>query len=398
MSAPDAGYDGGTSDDGSRVAAYSTWLNFVLVVVKGLLALITGSAALFTEALHSLTDVLAGLSVWLGIRISRVKTPTFPWGLYKVENMAALVSAVFVFLVAYEVVKDVFASEAREISNIGVSVPVLVLMVVPVYIFTRYERRRARELNSPSLEADARHWLSDIASVGVVAAGLLGTYITPYADKAAAVVATAFVVRSGYSILKDSMKSLLDASVDAATLSRIRRTVEGFREVDETVSLNARNSGRFIFVHAVLRLSVRRLSEAHGVADSIERAVREEVPFIERVVIHYEPVKKEVSRCAAPLADRKGRISEHFGSAPFIAVWERRLSDGEVLKRKVIENPFRGEEKARGIKLAELLVESGVDTLYVKEDFSSKGPRFVLSDAEVEVTTTDKSNVDELTR
>lgn len=386
----------GPLDGGGRVAAWSTLLNLALVLVKGVLAAATGSAALLAESLHSLTDVLAGLTVWVGIRISRVRSPAFPWGLYKVENVAALVSAVFVFLVAYEVVKDVFTGEVRAISNIGISVPVLVLMTVPVYLFTRYERRRARELNSPSLEADAVHWLSDIASVGVVAAGLLGSYFTPYADKAAAVVAVAFVARSGHFILRDSMKSLLDASVDPATLARIRKTVEGFREVDEIVSLNARNSGRFIFAHAVLRLSVKRLSEAHGVADSIERAVKKEVPFIERVVIHYEPVKKEFAMCAAPLADREGRISEHFGGAPLLAFWKKRLSDGSVLEKEIVENPFRGEKKAKGIKLARLLVERGVDTLYVREDFGGKGPEFVLSDAEVEVVNTDALRLDEL--
>ena len=205
------------------------------------------------------------------------------------------------------------------------------------------------------------------------------------------------VVRAGYGILKDSMKSLLDASVDRETLDRIRDVIDGFPQVIEIIDLNARNSGRFIFVHADLSLSVRKLKEAHEVADGIEREIRGSVPFVERVVIHYEPERKEYRRYAVPIKNREGEISEHFGSAPFVALWDKRSSDGAVIAQEVLENPFLKMEKGKGIKLAELLVEKGVDVLYTKEDFKGKGPEHVFSDAEVEVRKTDLITLTEVT-
>ncbi|MEJ2685531.1 MAG: NifB/NifX family molybdenum-iron cluster-binding protein, partial [Candidatus Sulfobium sp.] len=63
---------------------------------------------------------------------------------------------------------------------------------------------------------------------------------------------------------------------------------------------------------------------------------------------------------------------------------------------EIIENPFSDLEKGKGIKLAELIVEQGVDILYTKELFEGKGPEYVLSDAGVEVRPADMKTLREL--
>jgi predicted Fe-Mo cluster-binding NifX family protein len=50
------------------------------------------------------------------------------------------------------------------------------------------------------------------------------------------------------------------------------------------------------------------------------------------------------------LAARDGGISEHFGAAPFVALWEKRTSDGAVLHSEIVENPFTVTEKGKGLK------------------------------------------------
>jgi cation diffusion facilitator family transporter len=235
-------------DDGKKTAAYSIALNLSLTAAKGVVALYSGSAAVLSEVVHSLTDVFGSISVWTGITLSRKKSSRFPWGLYKAENIAAAISALFIFLLAYEIVKGIFAERAPVLRNTDFSIAALVAMAIPVYLFAKYEKKKASELNSPSLTADAKHWLSDLAPIGIAAAGLAVSRIFPHADRVAALVVIIFVLRSGYGIMEDSVKSLLDASVDAETLNRLRNVVTCFKEVEEIVAVNARNSGRFIFV------------------------------------------------------------------------------------------------------------------------------------------------------
>jgi cation diffusion facilitator family transporter len=383
-------------EDGKKVALYSICLNIVLVFAKGGIALLSGSTAVLAETIHSFTDVIGSLAIWAGITISRKKSPSFPWGLYKVENIAAIVSAFFIFLMAYEIGKDVFLSGTKQIRNIDLSIIIMLFMIVPIVIFKQYEKRKAAALNSPSLMADAKHWVTDIASMGVVTGGLAGLYFYPYADKIAAAIVIAFVLKTGFSIVKDSMKSLLDASVDAKTLEKIKRILKSFSEVEEVRSLNARNSGSFIFVHLDIRLSIKKLEEAHQLADMVESAIRKEIPFVERASIHYEPTKREHTQYAVPLATREGEISGHFGSAPFIGVWNMKINNGDIMAQQVLENPFLQMEKGKGIKLAEFLIEKGANVLYIKKPFEGKGPGYVFSNSEVEVRITDKETIKEL--
>lgn len=117
---------------------------------------------------------------------------------------------------------------------------------------------------------------------------------------------------------------------------------------------------------------------------------------MERVSVHYEPEVREGLRFAAMLADNDGLISDHFGAAPFLALWEKRTADGELLSREILENPFMATEKAKGIRLAEFLAGRRIDILYSREVFSGKGPSYVFSDAEIEVRPADAATIDEL--
>ncbi len=322
-------------DDGKRTAACSTALNLSLTAAKGILAVYSGSAAILSEAIHSLADVLGSVSVWAGIALSKKKSPRFPWGLYKAENIAAVVSALCIFIMAYELARRILIGNTREIANVNLSVAALVMMSIPIYLFAKYERKKAEALNSPSLMADAGNWLSDLAPIGIAVVGLVACRLYPHADTVAALVVIVFIIRAGYGILKDSVKSLLDASVNFETLDKIRAAVSGFNEVEKIIAINARNSGRFIFVFIDLRLSVKKLKDAYGVAARIENTVRNDVPFIERVIIRYGPIEKEYRRYALPLENLDGTISEHFGSAPFFVRWDRRIRDNTVVSEEI---------------------------------------------------------------
>ena len=378
-----------------RWAAFSLGLNALFAVVKFILYPVTGSSAILAEAVHSLTDVVGSFLVISGLYLSEKRSEQFPWGLYKIENFVAIISSGLIFLTAYEIARMIFMPGA-ELKNLDIGMAAVFLMALPNLVFYKYESRIAKTVNSPSLTADAENWKMDTVSLIVVGVGVTGARFSYHVmDRIAAVLVLLAVIRSGYGILKGSVKSLLDASVDKSTLGRMRSIIAGFVQVKEVVELNARNSGRFIFVTAVVRLAVKRLHEAHGVADAMEQEIKNQIPFVERLVIHYEPVEKAYQRYAVPLTNREGGISEHFSKAPFIALWDKR-PDGTVSTPEVLENPFLNLEKGSGIRLAELLVEKGADVLYAKEDFKGKGPEYVLSGAEVEVRKTELKNLQEM--
>jgi len=77
----------------ARVAIYSCLVNGFLMAVKYSLGEASASLALKADAVHSLADVVSSLSILTGILISDRKTKTFPFGLYKIENLVALISS-----------------------------------------------------------------------------------------------------------------------------------------------------------------------------------------------------------------------------------------------------------------------------------------------------------------
>ena len=386
------------NDDPSRVALYSTILNIGVAGTKGVLAYLSGSSALLADTIHGLSDTFASLLVLVGIWLSQKKSGEFPWGLYKVENFVALVSAIFIFFAGYEIVHYVFRKKTLlGIAYFYPSVLGLIGLILIIFLFSRYEARKADDLNSPSLLADASHWFSDIASTAIVLFALFGSWVGyPVIDRLAALVMVVFIGKVGWDILKDSMRTLLDASVAPDTRQRIREVILRFSQVKGIKSIQARNSGRYIFVHANLVFGIKKFSQAHQLSEEIEKAVRKEIPFVDRIIIHYEPQSKDFTTYAVPLGSDKRTLSDHFGEASYFSLIRVSNPGNLIGEEKILANPYVKEEKAKGIKVSEWLVENGTDTVFTRKGFNGKGPSYVFSSSEVEVVITDATTVEEV--
>ena len=92
---------------GKGIAIMSLGLNAILTSAQFVLYLFTKSAAILAGAVHSLTDVMGILLVIIGMYLSEKKSEKFPWGLYKIENLASVFVGVLIFLSAYEIGKMV---------------------------------------------------------------------------------------------------------------------------------------------------------------------------------------------------------------------------------------------------------------------------------------------------
>ncbi|MCF6205650.1 MAG: cation diffusion facilitator family transporter [Sulfurovum sp.] len=272
-----------------NISLYSVGINLFLSLIKVAGGMVSGSAALVADGVHSLSDLAASLSVYVGIVISNKKSELFPQGLYKVENLVALVSAFAIFFAGYEIAKDVLFEEATPITNLTVALVVLGITVLTTFLYSRWEKKKAIELNSPSLLADAEHIKTDFYTALVVLVGVLGQYFGyPMIEKLAVVIVVYFIFHSGFEILKDAIKVLLDASLDYETIDQIRKILEKEPEIKKINAIAGRNAGSFKFVRLDLQLHTDSLKEAHTVAHQIEDKIKANMPFVEKVVIHYQ--------------------------------------------------------------------------------------------------------------
>lgn len=384
-------------DISRKTAWLSVLTNTVLTGIKLVLALQTGSLAIKADAIHSLSDVVSSLIIVAGITISQRSSQQFPYGLYKVENLVSLGTSLFIFFAGYEIVSEVLADSTPLLTaHIPLAIGGVVLSILITFAFSRYEWKKGQETGSPSLIADAKHIWTDMLSSLVILVALLGHLFGVSLDRYAALVVVLFIARAATIILLDSVRVLLDASLDHASLERIRETALADPRVVEIKELRARNAGRYKFVEIDMVLRVKELSKGHMVSQEIEQRIKSRLENVDHVVIHFQPLQKRETIFAVPLDQDKKTISLHFGEAPFFRL-VRVMHQGDedtIGADTVCINPFSKEEKTKGIKVANWLLAQGMDILIVRQDMTGKGPAFVLGDAEASIILTNESDAE----
>lgn len=373
-----------------KTALQAILITLFIFGIKVIAAIITGSIALKAEAFHTFSDSIASMTVFAGLKMAKRKTKTFPYGLYKIENLMSVVISLLILYSGYEIAMEAIGATQMDLKHFGVGIILLVVVIIITFLFSRYEMKIGKEINSPILLADAKHSRTDVLSNMVVMIAIIFGSIGYKLDKIAALIVVVFIAKTGFEILKDGVKVLLDASVDYETLSKTEKIILNTPQVVEIKSLTGRNSGRFKFIEANIIIKTHNLDKAHIIADKIEENIRKEVRNIDQVLIHYEPMRKEEIVYAIPLMEDKESISPHFGEAPWFMFIIFKNGQKTANRVKVIQNPCIKEEKGKGILAAEFLLQNSIDIVIVKKDFSGKGPAYVFSDANVEVILTEE--------
>ncbi|MEA3338869.1 MAG: cation diffusion facilitator family transporter, partial [Chloroflexota bacterium] len=374
---------------------YSVAINVVLAAINAGIAAVSGSLAVKAEMVHNLVDLLTAIGVLIGLKLATRKSKEFPYGLYKLENVVTVALAGMVFFTAYEIARDaLFAPPRQATVDLWMLGGVVIATVIPL-VFSHFELRAGRAANSPALIADAKEYRAHVFTTGAVFAALLAQWFNFPIDRIAALLIVVAIAKTGWDLLADGMRVLLDASLDAETLWQIREIIVAEPAVAKLKWVTGRNAGRFRFVETEVALRVRDLEKAAAITRRIETQIRQAVPHIERVLIHAEPMKRTHLRYAIPLADTGGTISEHFGEAPYFALVRIHLADGSVEEQQVIVNPHQDLEKAKGIRVAEWLIAQKADVVLLRESLRGKGPVYVFGDAGMEMEETDATTLAE---
>lgn len=380
-----------------RTSLFSVGINIILFFLKYFLGVFSGSLALIADSIHSISDVIGSGAVFIGLKISKRKSKSFPYGLYKVENLIALVSSLLIFFAGYEIITwAVKGKGVPLLKNLSPTLAGIFSILVIVYGFMRYERKIAKSTGSPSLAADAEEYKTDLYSTLVILGSFLGSFLGIHLDRIASVIVSAFIFKAGGVLFINAIKVLLDASLDFAALDKVKTIILEESRVEELKSLTGRNSGRYKFIEADVTLRVRELERAHQISQRLEEKIKKDIPYVDHILIHYEPIKREFSHIAIPYIAKDNKVSEHFGEAPAFLVLKVKADSNSLVKQDILINPFLLEERGKGIRAAELLVKNGVDVVVVKRKFHGRGPEYVFRDAGVEVKVTEKSTIREV--
>lgn len=259
---------------------------------------LTGSIALYSDALESVINMVTAAAAFMAVRLSAAPADkNHPYGHHKVEYFSAVLEGVLIIVAALAILREAYFGflqpQPLEGPAAGLAVNAVASAVNGFWSWVLI--RQGRRLRSPALAADGRHLLTDVVtSVGVIG-GLLLVPLTGWAwlDPALAAVVAVNILWSGWGLMKESIGGLMDEALPEATLARVRDTIAGNAEgAIEAHDLRTRQAGKAIFIdfHLVVPGGMS-VTQAHDICDRLERALKMEVQDA-LVTIHVEPDEK----------------------------------------------------------------------------------------------------------
>jgi len=295
MLATDTPAPGNAKQRIARMAFASILVALVVLTLKVAAWWITGSVALYSDALESIVNVIAAAAAFWAIRVSHMPADhDHQHGHHKAEYFSAVLEGVLICVAAILILAEVWRAWQNlvpiEQSWTGMGINGLATAINATWAALLIGNGRAQR--SPALVADGQHLMTDvISSVGVLA-GLVGVVVTgwQWLDPALAVLVAMNILYQGWSVIGASLGGLMDKAVAPMEGMRIRDIIsansKGAMEVHD---LKTRIAGRATFIEFHLIVDAEMtVRESHVICDRIEEALKSEIPSV-RVTIHVEP-------------------------------------------------------------------------------------------------------------
>jgi cation diffusion facilitator family transporter len=387
-------------DRAGKAALVSTGTSALLAAGMILVAIMSGSIALLAEGIDTIADTVSSLALFIGLRLSKRHTKTFPFGLYKLENLIATAIGLLILISGYEVGREAVSRIRQNVTLLLKPGLVLVTLAVTAVItagLAYYKGRVASMENSPGLAADSRHSLADLAAILAVILGVgLEALGLRHSDSIAALVVVIFLAWAGISVTINGVKVLLDASIEPEILQQARQIAEEHHGVKKVLKVEGRNSGPYRFLNLSLVPRALQLSQATHVAEEVEDSIRNKIPNIDRVNIEMTAERQETLRAAVPLEPDGRSISTHFGEAPSFAIIDLKVPEGEAVSDEKLANPFLQLARGKGLRVAEFLAHQGANLLLVSESLEGSGAHYALeAQGILEIVRTDARDIDQ---
>ena len=332
-----------------KVSLYSIIINTILLLLKGSAAFLSGSISALAETIHSLIDLFASIIVFIGLKVSKIKSRKFPYGLYKVENIVSILVAGFILFAGYEIVHEAVIKEYNPIKHLYMVLGIYIIVFIVTYAFSKYELKVAKKIGSPSLLADGNHIKIDMFSVGVVMIGIIGESVGFRIDKIVSFLIVIFILKASIAIIINAGKVLLDGSPGDENINKIRDIIVAEPSVKEVKKLKSRNSGNYMFVEADIVIDLINFYEAHKITEKIENAIRKEFLNVEMIGIHYEPARKDMVTSNISLFERGKEVPKKISNCALTVSEDikvkSRFSRGNRRRRNVIETQCSRREE-----------------------------------------------------
>ncbi|MDO4502782.1 MAG: cation diffusion facilitator family transporter [Coriobacteriia bacterium] len=295
-----------TADDYQRttgkLAVVGIAGNCALTAFKLIAGIVGNSAAMVSDAIHSLSDVLATAIAYAGTKLGQ-KAPdeSHPYGHDRFECLASILLGVILVVtgvgIGYGGVMALLSGAAESSAPSVIALVAAVVSILTKEAMFQYTRHHARRIKSSAFEADAWHHRSDaMSSVGAligIGASMAGFHA---GDAIAAIVICLFIFKVAWEVIMGAVNNLLDTPCGPETQAAIRTTLEAVPGIQRIDVLRTRAFGSKIFVDAEVALDGSlTLTQAHNIIEEAHDQVEQDFPDVRHIMIHPNPLQGEPS-------------------------------------------------------------------------------------------------------
>ena len=313
----------GTLAGGTGIA-----LNFLLFLGKLMAGLLTGSVAVAADAVNNLSDAASSVMTLVGFRLAGQKADSdHPFGHGRMEYLTGLLVALAIMLMGFEIGKssvekilhpDTLTFSWLAVGILGISIAVKLWMCF-------FNRTLSRIIDSAAMEATAADSLSDSLSTGMVLLSTLAShFLNLNIDGLAGLLVAAFILKTGWESVKDTIDPLLGRSMDPELASEIDRMALEHPPILGIHDLVYHDYGpgrAMMSFHAEVPAD-SDLLDIHDLIDHIERELKEKYRI--ETVIHMDPIVNDARTSA--LRDQVAELARELH--PAISIHDFRITAG----------------------------------------------------------------------
>jgi cation diffusion facilitator family transporter len=277
----------------TNIARLSVVSNTLLIAMKLIVGIISGSVSIISEAIHSSMDLLAAVIAFFAVRVSDTPPDSkHPYGHGKIENISGVIEGVLILVAAvmiiFKAIKKLLG-EPIELDSIWIGSLVMVVSAIVNTIVSRKLYKVAHETNSVALEADALHLKTDVYTSLGVALGLVLIIVTgiKWLDPVVAILVALFIIKESYNLISRAYSPLLDTAWEDVEIEDLEKRLNNLEVNYHDLRTRVAGNYRFIDIHVEIPES-ESVGNAHSYCDKIEDSLKSVYENL-TVTIHVEP-------------------------------------------------------------------------------------------------------------
>lgn len=285
----------------SKTALLSIVSNSLLIALKAVVGVLSGSVSIISEVIHSSTDLIASIIAFISVRHSSIPADKeHPFGHGKIENVSGVIEGILIFVAAGFIVNEAIGKifTPGQIDHAWLAIGIMLFSALVNTLVSRKLYSVSVEEGSMALEADSLHLKTDVYAAVGVALGLLLTIITGWniLDPLIAIIVACLIIKEALSLCRRGVAFLLDSKLPDEEEARIISIIESHsNEITDFHKLKTSRSGAMRNVDFHITLDPQMTVEgAHTIVGELKRDISNEFAPT-RVSVHIDPGDKSDS-------------------------------------------------------------------------------------------------------